>query len=162
MSCTLCELKSTCHICNTGAQLQVMFVGISDDFGGDGNSFYAVGGRGNKRAQMRHCLRLMKCMTATGDENVLQDFADQGAINQLTGQSLVDITEHSHQSQLGLQLTLPHLSFLGMVVHKASCSAFSVWLHSITSTPVLFLPFLQFLPGCLSMTYFPSAFRRSC
>ncbi|KAK2187769.1 hypothetical protein NP493_155g04048 [Ridgeia piscesae] len=57
----------------------------TDDFGGDGNSFYAVGGRGNKRAQMRHCLRLMKCMTATVDENVLQDFADQGAINQLTG-----------------------------------------------------------------------------
>ncbi|KAI0219801.1 Cilia- and flagella-associated protein 69 [Lamellibrachia satsuma] len=57
----------------------------TDDFGGDGNSFYAVGGRGNKRAQMRHCLRLMKCMMATGDENVLQDFADQGAINQLTG-----------------------------------------------------------------------------
>ena len=61
---------------------------FSDAFGGDGNSFYAVGGRGNKRAQMRHCLRLMKCMTATGDENILQDFTDQGAINQLTGQSL--------------------------------------------------------------------------
>ena len=56
---------------------------ISDDFGGSGNSLHGVGGYGNKRAQMRRCLRLIRSMVSTVDESVLQDLADQGAINQL-------------------------------------------------------------------------------
>ena len=55
-----------------------------DDYGGSGNSFHATGGRKSKRAQMRHCIRLIHKMVATGEETVLQDFADQGAINQVT------------------------------------------------------------------------------
>ena len=32
---------------------------------------------------MRYCLHLIRSMVSTGDEAVLQDFTDQGAINQL-------------------------------------------------------------------------------
>lgn len=54
-----------------------------EDFGGHGNSIHGVGGRGNKRAQMRYCLRVLRSVVSTGDELALQDLADQGAINQL-------------------------------------------------------------------------------
>ncbi|KAK3109030.1 hypothetical protein FSP39_021501 [Pinctada imbricata] len=54
-----------------------------EDFGGHGNSFHGTGGRGNKRGQMRHCLRLLRSVVSTGDEAVLQDLSDQGVINQL-------------------------------------------------------------------------------
>ena len=56
---------------------------ISEDFGGHGNSFHGTGGRGNKRAQMRYCLRVLRSVVSTGDEMALQDLADQGAINQI-------------------------------------------------------------------------------
>ncbi|XP_062615202.1 cilia- and flagella-associated protein 69-like [Saccostrea cucullata] len=54
-----------------------------EDFGGHGNSFHGSGGRGNKRGQMRHCLRLLRSVVSTGDEGVLQDLSDQGVINQI-------------------------------------------------------------------------------
>ncbi|KAH3715889.1 cilia- and flagella-associated protein 69-like [Dreissena polymorpha] len=54
-----------------------------EDFGGHGNSLHGVGGRGNKRAQMRFCLRVLRSVVSTGDELALQDLADQGAINQI-------------------------------------------------------------------------------
>ena len=66
--------------------LVCLFYSLADDFGGEGNSFHGVGGRGNKRAQMRHCIRLIHSMVSTGIETVLQDFMDQGAITQITGQ----------------------------------------------------------------------------
>lgn len=47
-----------------------------EDFGGYGNSFYGKGGRGNKRGQMRYCLRLLRSVVFTGDEGVLQDLSD--------------------------------------------------------------------------------------
>ncbi|XP_046846055.1 cilia- and flagella-associated protein 69-like [Xenia sp. Carnegie-2017] len=55
------------------------------DYGGHGNSYHAEGGRGNKRAQMRYCLRLLRSMSSTEDDAILQDLSDQGAIGQLTG-----------------------------------------------------------------------------
>ena len=61
----------------------------TDSFGGQGNSFHGTGGRGNKKAQMRHCLRLMRSVVSIEDEVVLQDMSDQGAINQLLGVSSV-------------------------------------------------------------------------
>ena len=57
---------------------------LSDDYGGTGNSFHGAGGRNNKKAQMRMCLRLMRSMVSTGVEALLQDMTDQGAINQIT------------------------------------------------------------------------------
>ena len=61
----------------------------SDDFQGQGNSFFGRGGRGNKKAQMRHCLRLMRSMVSTAENVVLQDFVDQGAVHQLTGKKVI-------------------------------------------------------------------------
>ncbi|XP_033127845.1 cilia- and flagella-associated protein 69-like [Anneissia japonica] len=54
-----------------------------DDYGGHGNSYHALGGRGNKRAQMRYCLHLMRSMVSAADEACNQDLVDQGTINQL-------------------------------------------------------------------------------
>ena len=58
---------------------------FSDSYKGHGNSFHGSGGRGSKKAQMRHCLRLMRRIVSTDNSVALQDFADQGAINQLIG-----------------------------------------------------------------------------
>lgn len=58
---------------------------LSADYGGHGNSFHGSGGRGNKRAQMRYCLRLLRSMVSVGDEALNQDLVDQGAINQIVG-----------------------------------------------------------------------------
>lgn len=56
-----------------------------DDYAGHGNSFHGAGGRGNKRAQMRHCIRIIRSMVSTREDEVLQDLVDQGAINQIMG-----------------------------------------------------------------------------
>lgn len=61
-----------------------MYVAI-DDYAGHGNSFHGEGGRGNKRAQMRHCIRVIRSVVSTRDETVIQDLIDQGAINQVMG-----------------------------------------------------------------------------
>lgn len=58
----------------------------SDDFAGHGNAFHGKGGRGNKRAQMRYCLHLMRSVVSLNDSEVNQDLVDQGAINQLLGE----------------------------------------------------------------------------
>jgi len=54
-----------------------------EPFSGHGNSFQGAGGRGNKRAQMRHCLRLIDAVVSSGGETVAQDLCDQGIITQL-------------------------------------------------------------------------------
>ncbi|XP_028925884.1 cilia- and flagella-associated protein 69 isoform X1 [Ornithorhynchus anatinus] len=56
-----------------------------DPFFGQGNCFHGTGGRGNKRAQMRYSLRLLRAMVSLCDETVSQDLCDQGAIKQLIG-----------------------------------------------------------------------------
>lgn len=61
---------------------------ISDDYAGHGNSFHGSGGRGNKRAQMRYCIRIIRAVVSTKDEAVLQDLVDQGTINQIMGKFL--------------------------------------------------------------------------
>ena len=76
------------NICAVGLQAVVEGIDcvwhvISDDYLGTGNSFHGAGGRDNKKAQMRYCLRLIRSMVSSGEEQVLQDFTDQGAINQL-------------------------------------------------------------------------------
>jgi len=56
-----------------------------DDYGGHGNSYFGVGGRGNKRAQMRFCIRLLRSVSSQGDELILADLSDQNAIGELVG-----------------------------------------------------------------------------
>ncbi|ELU15468.1 hypothetical protein CAPTEDRAFT_176397 [Capitella teleta] len=84
---TLCPLMEEEYMtCQGSTRLLLLLEWCfgSDEFGGHGNSFHGAGGRGNKRAQMRHCLRLIRSMVSNGKENILQDLADQGAITQLT------------------------------------------------------------------------------
>lgn len=59
---------------------------FSADYGGHGNSFHGSGGRGNKRAQMRYCLRLIRSMVSVGDDGLNEDLFDQGAVNQIVGE----------------------------------------------------------------------------
>ncbi|XP_026204065.1 cilia- and flagella-associated protein 69 [Anabas testudineus] len=56
-----------------------------DTFFGEGHSFHGTGGRGSKKAQMRHCIRVLRSVTSLGEESVNQDLCDQGTINQLLG-----------------------------------------------------------------------------
>ncbi|NWX37642.1 CFA69 protein, partial [Notiomystis cincta] len=54
-----------------------------DPFFGQGNSFHGTGGRGNKLAQMRYSLRVLRSVVALYDDAVNINLCDQGAINQL-------------------------------------------------------------------------------
>ncbi|XP_034532195.1 cilia- and flagella-associated protein 69-like [Notolabrus celidotus] len=50
---------------------------------GQGHSFHSTGGRGSKKAHMRHCIRVLRSVTSLGEESVYQDLSDQGLISQL-------------------------------------------------------------------------------
>lgn len=50
-----------------------------------GNSFHGTGGRGNKFAQMRYTLRLLRAMVYLEDETVNKDLCERGVIHQLIG-----------------------------------------------------------------------------
>ncbi len=52
-------------------------------FKGHGNSFHGEGGRGNKVSQLRQSLRLLLSMCSSGDDAVIQDLHEQGAIPML-------------------------------------------------------------------------------
>ncbi|XP_014795172.1 PREDICTED: cilia- and flagella-associated protein 69 [Calidris pugnax] len=52
-------------------------------FSGQGNSFHGTGGRGNKLAQMRYSLRVLRSVVSLYDEAVNLNLCDQGAISQL-------------------------------------------------------------------------------
>ncbi|NXJ15845.1 CFA69 protein, partial [Odontophorus gujanensis] len=54
-----------------------------DPFFGQGNSFHGTGGRGNKLAQMRYILRVLKSVVSLYDDAVNLNLCDQGAISQL-------------------------------------------------------------------------------
>ncbi|XP_072523947.1 cilia- and flagella-associated protein 69-like isoform X1 [Salminus brasiliensis] len=56
-----------------------------DTYFGQGHAFHGAGGRGGKKAQMRYCVRLLRCMTSLGNSLINQDLCDQGAISQLLG-----------------------------------------------------------------------------
>ncbi|KAG7324496.1 hypothetical protein KOW79_012512 [Hemibagrus wyckioides] len=54
-------------------------------FLGHGQGFHGSGGRGGRKAQMRYCLRLLRCMASLSNSLINQDLCDQGAISQLIG-----------------------------------------------------------------------------
>ncbi|XP_076984736.1 cilia- and flagella-associated protein 69 isoform X2 [Tamandua tetradactyla] len=56
-----------------------------DPFYSQGNGFHGMGGRGNKFAQMRYSLRLLRAMVYLENETINQDLCEKGAIQQLTG-----------------------------------------------------------------------------
>ncbi len=54
------------------------------DYVGYGNSFHAKGGRGSKRAQLKYCLRVLRSIVSTSNEQAIQDLTDQGALTILS------------------------------------------------------------------------------
>ncbi|KFV95879.1 Uncharacterized protein C7orf63, partial [Eurypyga helias] len=54
-----------------------------DSFFSQGNSFHGTGGRGNKLAQMRYSLRVLRSVVSLYDDAVNLNLCDQGAISQL-------------------------------------------------------------------------------
>ncbi|XP_012635043.2 cilia- and flagella-associated protein 69 isoform X2 [Microcebus murinus] len=56
-----------------------------DPFFSHGNSFHGTGGRGNKFAQMRYSLRLLRAMVYLEDEILNTDLCEKGAIQQMIG-----------------------------------------------------------------------------
>ncbi|NWV80421.1 CFA69 protein, partial [Dasyornis broadbenti] len=54
-----------------------------DPFFGQGNSFHGTGGRGNKLAQIRYSLRVLRFVVSLYDDAVNINLCDQGAISQL-------------------------------------------------------------------------------
>ncbi|KAM7433104.1 hypothetical protein ABFA07_016561 [Porites harrisoni] len=74
------------------------------DYGGHGNSFHGSGGRGNKRSQMRFCLRLIRSMVSVGDDALNQDLVDQGAIGQLVGILLNASTSPDENDSIDVEL----------------------------------------------------------
>ncbi|NXM69462.1 CFA69 protein, partial [Serilophus lunatus] len=54
-----------------------------DPFFGQGNSFHGTGGRGNKLAQVRYSLRVLRSVVCLYDDAVNLNLCDQGAISQL-------------------------------------------------------------------------------
>ncbi|CAL8081359.1 unnamed protein product [Calicophoron daubneyi] len=55
----------------------------TEPFGGQGNSFHGSGGRYNKRAQMRYCLRFIRSLISTDDERLMNEFVTEGLISLL-------------------------------------------------------------------------------
>ncbi|XP_069852530.1 cilia- and flagella-associated protein 69 isoform X5 [Dipodomys merriami] len=58
---------------------------VKDPFFSHGNSFHGTGGRGNKFAQMRYTLRLLRAMVSLEDENINTDLCEKETIQQLIG-----------------------------------------------------------------------------
>ncbi|KAM9651531.1 cilia- and flagella-associated protein 69 [Trichechus inunguis] len=56
-----------------------------DPFLSQGNSFHGTGGRGNKFAQMRYSLRLLRAMVYLEEELINKDLCEKGTIQQLIG-----------------------------------------------------------------------------
>ena len=54
------------------------------DYAGNGNSFFANGGRGSKRAQLKYCLRVIRNIVNMSNEQAIQDLTDQDALTTLT------------------------------------------------------------------------------
>ncbi|KAM9308129.1 cilia- and flagella-associated protein 69 [Gastrophryne carolinensis] len=82
MAPLLVEDYMTCQG-NTRILLFLEWCLTQDGFCGQGNCFHGTGGRGNKLAQMRYSLRLLRSMVSIGDESLNQDLCDQGAISNL-------------------------------------------------------------------------------
>ncbi|XP_066525431.1 cilia- and flagella-associated protein 69-like isoform X2 [Hoplias malabaricus] len=56
-----------------------------DSYFGQGHGFHGTGCRGGKKAHMRYCVRLLRCMASLSNSLINQDLCDQGAISQLLG-----------------------------------------------------------------------------
>ncbi|XP_052820058.1 cilia- and flagella-associated protein 69-like [Mya arenaria] len=115
-----------------------------EDFGGHGNSLHGIGGRGNKRAQMRYCLRVLRSVVATGDELALQDLADQGAINQLITILTNAITSNTDDDAIDVEMQADMMLILSCLcdgdMHRKELfgeSGVNVCVHYLRTNPKL-------------------------
>ncbi|XP_072910673.1 cilia- and flagella-associated protein 69-like isoform X2 [Hemitrygon akajei] len=76
-----------------------------DPYFGKGNSFHATGGHGNKKAQMRYCLRVLRSMASLGEEIINKSLCDQGVINQLIDilEGMTGTSEEESEINLNMQ-----------------------------------------------------------
>ncbi|EDL84340.1 rCG41045, isoform CRA_c, partial [Rattus norvegicus] len=78
----LIEEYMSCHG-NARILAFLEWCGHEDSYFIHGNSFHGTGGRGNKFAQMRYTLRLLRAMVYLEDETVNKDLCERGVIHQL-------------------------------------------------------------------------------
>ncbi|KAM5255809.1 cilia- and flagella-associated protein 69 [Ctenodactylus gundi] len=76
-----------------------------DPFLSHGNSFHGAGGRGNKFAQMRYSLRLLRAMVYLEAETVNTDLCERGTVQQLTGM-FKNIISHSSEKEEAIVLEI--------------------------------------------------------
>ncbi|XP_034401781.1 cilia- and flagella-associated protein 69-like isoform X2 [Cyclopterus lumpus] len=70
---------------NTCLLLLLDWCVAQDAFFGQGHGSHNGGARGSTKAQMQHCIRVLRSVTSLGEDSVNQDFCDQGTINQFLG-----------------------------------------------------------------------------
>lgn len=90
---------------NTQLILLLEWCVSKDPYFGKGNSFHANGCHGNKKAQMFHCLKLLRSMASLGEEAVNKSLFEQGALNQLVG-SLEEDSEINLHMQTDILIIL--------------------------------------------------------
>ncbi|XP_007938022.2 cilia- and flagella-associated protein 69 [Orycteropus afer afer] len=76
-----------------------------DPFLSQGNSFHGTGGRGNKFAQMRYSLRLLRALVYLEEETVNKDLCEKGAIQQLIG-IFKNMMNKSHEKEESIVLEI--------------------------------------------------------
>ncbi|XP_075413469.1 cilia- and flagella-associated protein 69 [Tenrec ecaudatus] len=94
-----------------------------DPFMSQGNSFHGTGGRGNKFAQMRYTLRLLRAMVSLEEEgSINQDLCEKGLIQQLIGIFKNTISKHSENEEaIVLEIQSDILLILsGLCEHQVS------------------------------------------
>uniref|UniRef100_A0A8C6HAY5 Cilia and flagella associated protein 69 n=1 Tax=Mus spicilegus TaxID=10103 RepID=A0A8C6HAY5_MUSSI len=79
----LIEEYMSCHG-NSRILAFLEWCGHEDSYFIHGNSFHGTGGRGNKFAQLRYTLRLLRAVVYLEDEAVNKDLCERGVIHRLT------------------------------------------------------------------------------
>lgn len=74
------------------------------DYVGYGNSFHAKGGRGNKKAQLKYCLRVIRSIVSLNNEQAMQDLTDQGALSILSGILKKYSTQNKQSDQIDIEI----------------------------------------------------------
>ncbi|KAM8839890.1 cilia- and flagella-associated protein 69 isoform 2-T2 [Spinachia spinachia] len=87
-ACTLAPLMLDDYMSHQGNASLLLLLDhcvAQDSFFGQSHISHHRGGRGSTKAQMRHCIRVLRSVLSLGVDSVNQDFCDQGTINQFLG-----------------------------------------------------------------------------
>jgi hypothetical protein len=110
---------------------------------GNGNSFFASGGRGNKKAQLKYCLRVLRSVINTNSEQAIQDLTDQDGLTLLTKIIKAYSLNNEHQNdQLDVEIQTDVLFIISGICEndlhrKVFFFKTSKIFNVITSTPSL-------------------------